>query len=223
MRNLKRFLLMSFLALGLASFSFAAGNENLSDVKKQLMVYHDSGQYYQNIATVVKEARAYLQFRLTQNQRAKQPQKLALVLDIDETSLSNYQDMVKLNFGGSLAQIKQLETQGKDTAIPSVLSLYQFARANNVAVFFITGRKEYERGITIQNLKQVGYRDWTGIYFEANNDTPRSAATYKAAIRKEIEAAGYDIAVNIGDQHSDLAGGYTDMGFKLPNPYYLIK
>ncbi len=222
MRNLKRLLLMVFLMFGLFALSFAASNENLSTVKKQLMVYHDSGQYYQNMATVVKEARDYLQFRLTQNQRAKNPQKLAMVFDIDETSLSNYPDMVKLDFGGTLKEINELEAQGHDQAIPSTLSLYQFARANGVAVFFITGRKEYERAVTAENLKRVGYRNWAGLYLKPNDYNGKSAAAYKAAVRKQIEAQGYDIAVNVGDQLSDLDGGYADMGFKLPNPYYYI-
>ena len=33
---------------------------------------------------------------------------------------------------------------------------------------------------------------------------------------------GYDILVNVGDQRSDLTGGYARRGFKLPNPMYLI-
>jgi hypothetical protein len=28
--------------------------------------------------------------------------------------------------------------------------------------------------------------------------------------------------VNIGDQFSDLAGGFAERVFKLPNPYYFI-
>lgn len=196
--------------------------ENLSLVKARLIEYHDSGQYYQDISVRVKEARDYLQFRLTQNQRTKHPKKLAMVLDIDETSLSNYPSMVELNFGGSLKQIKELEMKAIDPPIPYTRSLYQFARANGVAVFFITGRQNYERAITEENLRNAGFGEWSGLYFKPDEYKQKSIIPYKSAMRQKILSEGYDIVVNMGDQESDLKGGFADMGFKLPNPYYLI-
>ena len=41
-------------------------------------------------------------------------------------------------------------------------------------------------------------------------------------MRKEITQQGYDIVFSIGDQQSDLVGGYSDKTYKLPNPYYFI-
>src|SRR6185312_25067 len=41
--------------------------------------------------------------------------------------------------------------------------------------------------------------------------------------RKHIEQdLGYDIALNVGDQWSDLQGGYADHYLKLPNPTYYL-
>ncbi len=40
-------------------------------------------------------------------------------------------------------------------------------------------------------------------------------------IWQQIEAEGYVIIANIGDQTSDLIGGYAEKTFKLPNPLYL--
>ena len=46
---------------------------------------------------------------------------------------------------------------------------------------------------------------------------------YKAGTRKHIEQdLGYDIVLNVGDQCSDLQGGYADHGLKLPNPTYYL-
>ena len=46
---------------------------------------------------------------------------------------------------------------------------------------------------------------------------------YKAGTRKHIEQdLGYDIALNVGDQWSDLQGGYADDILKLPNPTYYL-
>ena len=39
--------------------------------------------------------------------------------------------------------------------------------------------------------------------------------------RQKIEADGYAIIANLGDQPSDLAGGHAEP-FLLPNPYYRI-
>ena len=33
---------------------------------------------------------------------------------------------------------------------------------------------------------------------------------------------GYTILLTIGDQESDLAGGFAERGFKLPNPVYFL-
>ena len=38
-----------------------------------------------------------------------------------------------------------------------------------------------------------------------------------------LEAEGYTIIGNIGDQLSDLEGGHAERTFKLPNPFYLTK
>ena len=45
---------------------------------------------------------------------------------------------------------------------------------------------------------------------------------YKAGTRKHIESLGYNIVLNVGDQWSDLKGGYADRVLKLPNPTYYL-
>jgi HAD superfamily, subfamily IIIB (Acid phosphatase) len=42
-------------------------------------------------------------------------------------------------------------------------------------------------------------------------------------VRRKLTAEGYIIIANIGDQDSDLTGGYAERIFKLPNPFYLTK
>jgi hypothetical protein len=49
-----------------------------------------------------------------------------------------------------------------------------------------------------------------------------STIEYKTNCRKDIESKGYKIILNIGDQYSDLEGGYSQAVFKLPNPMYYI-
>ncbi|MGE5273756.1 MAG: HAD family acid phosphatase [Verrucomicrobiota bacterium] len=45
---------------------------------------------------------------------------------------------------------------------------------------------------------------------------------YKSGVRAHIEALGWDIVGNFGDQFSDLTGGFADKTFKLPNPSYFL-
>lgn len=198
----------------------AAEPTNLAQKKQELIRYHDSGAYNREISNVIAQSMRYLQLQLShKNKSGKKP---AIVLDIDETALSNYPNMVSLGFGGTLEQIREDENQGVDPVIAPTLKLYRFAKEHHVAVFFVTGRQEVERDATEKNLQQAGYYNWDGLYLRTAQFAKSPAMNYKTAIRKQIIAKGYDILLNIGDQKSDLAGGYARKGFKIPNPYYFI-
>jgi predicted secreted acid phosphatase len=212
-----------FCTLMIALFSFSnaysAGLENLDTLKAQLIRYHDSGQYAKDVYAVGTKALTYLKQRVT---GAKLSEKLAMVVDIDETSLSNYRDMLKRNFGGTLTQMMDEENKGTDAAMQPTLFLYQFAKANHVAVFFITGRTENYRAATERNLTDVGFKNFDGLTMKPEDYHESSVVPYKSLARKAVADQGYTIVLNIGDQESDLAGGNAEKTFKIPNPYYYI-
>jgi predicted secreted acid phosphatase len=54
----------------------------------------------------------------------------------------------------------------------------------------------------------------------ANVSCPTSR--YKSGVRAHLEALGWDIVGNFGDQFSDLVGGFADKTFKMPNPNYFL-
>jgi predicted secreted acid phosphatase len=110
---------------------------------------------------------------------------------------------------------------GLANAIPGTLDLFKAARAHNVTVFFITGRHGNERDATVKNLKAAGYDGWAGLVLRPDNDN-RTVAGYKSGERAKIAEQGYTIIVNVGDQQSDLDGGYAERAYKLPNPFYYI-
>lgn len=213
-------------ALFIASLSlisintYAAEPTNIATVKQQAVKYHDSGEYNKDMEAISTQAINYLKERIAANKTQKK--KLAIVLDIDETSLSNYDDMRAADFGGSIEQIQLAEDKGTDPAITPTLKLFQFAKANGVAVFFITGRFEPEREATSRNLEAAGYKNWDGLILRDGEYTKSPASVYKTAMRKKLQSQGYEIVLNIGDQESDLRGGYSDKTYKLPNPYYII-
>ncbi len=99
--------------------------------------------------------------------------------------------------------------------------VYQTARANNVTVFFITGRRASEKEATAHNLRTQGMGGFEALLVRAD-DSKMAVGPFKAGERKKIMEQGYTIVANIGDQQSDLDGGYAERTFKLPNPFYLI-
>jgi hypothetical protein len=157
----------------------------------------------------------------------------ALVLDIDETALSNW-EIIKLDdFGrptngpcdpalGAPCGWAAWRQLGRDPAIVPTMQVFQQARVLNIAVFFITGRPESQRGATERNLTMAGYAGYVTLYMEPDDAHFASTADFKAPIRAKIEQAGYTIIANMGDQPSDLQGGHAEKKFLLPDPFYRV-
>jgi len=196
--------------------------ENLYTAKQAAIFYHDSGEYDVDREAVSEEAITFLASKIAENKALSEPQKLAVVFDIDETSLSNYDVLLSLDFAFVGSLLKPELEKSKDPAIDPTLKLYEYAKQNDVAIFFITGRSESLRAATEKNLKDVGYIEWSKLFMKPNDYDNKSVIPYKTGSRKSIEAQGYKIIVNIGDQWSDLAGGYSEKTLKLPNPYYYV-
>ena len=119
-------------------------------------------------------------------------------------------------------RIIEMLTLSDAKPLKDTLALYQYARQQHVAVFFVTGRKEVLAVATMKNLHNAGYNQWTGLYFKPNNYASESIIPFKMAARKQIMQQGFHIVANIGDQRSDLVGGYAEQAYKLPNPFYFI-
>jgi len=205
--------------------------ENLSLIKATLRHYVQSGDYGRDIAAVVGEAEAYLSARVAKTDAQSQG-KLAIVLDIDDTALSTWANLSANDFGLIKSGPCDLprgpcgwpawQALGEAPAIEPTLALWQQARRLGLAVFFISGRGEKYREATARNLRSSGYADWDSLILRAPRTHDRSAADFKAPARRELVQQGYVIVLNMGDQESDLAGGYAERTFKLPNPFYLI-
>jgi acid phosphatase len=197
---------------------------NLGQLKTKLKVYHDCAERECYLPQMERQTELAMVFLKASVAHAKQREKLALVLDIDETSLSNWEAEKRDDFGYIAADWNQAVKQREATAIAGTLKLYQEAEREHVAVFFITGRPESQREDTAANLKSAGYLVWDGLALRAE-DHPKGETTveYKSGERKKIVAAGYRIVLNVGDQWSDLKGDpQAEHSVKLPNPFYYI-
>lgn len=193
---------------------------NLSLLKKEIQTYHDSGLYEKELEQVIAQAKAYIIKQAMINERQTNKKKLAIVLDIDETSLTNYSKIIKRDFVGDRIQIHREILAANSPAISPMLSLYDAVMKQGVHVFFVTGRSMSELKATRANLLRAGFNHWAGLYLRPDGYKPSSIIPFKTQARKSITKQGYTIIASIGDQQSDLVGGYMQKGFKLPNPFY---
>lgn len=217
-----KFLLLFICTAQLANISLAIEPENLHTAKQAVILYHDSGEYDVDQEEVAQRAISYLASRVSENLKLTEPKKLAVVFDIDETSLSNYKILLSLDFAYHSHVLLSELKEADDPAIKPTLKLYQFAKDKDLAIFFITGRPEKLRIATEANLVSSGYTDWNKVFLKPDDYDRKSVIPYKSGTRKSITDEGYTIVVNIGDQWSDLAGGYSERVFKMPNPYYYV-
>jgi len=198
---------------------------NLYDTQRQIDQYIAGGRYDEDVASVVTGARTWLE------ERSKTAVKPAIVLDIDETSLSNWpayriNGWVRIANGECDLQrgpcgLRAWQRLVQSKAIAPTLALARRARELGVAVFFITGRPANLREATEGNLRDQGY-EWTGLIMEPDGATFASAADFKAPERHKLADQGFTVLLSLGDQQSDLTGGYAERTFKLPNPVYYL-
>ncbi|MFI9382377.1 HAD family acid phosphatase [Kutzneria sp. NPDC052558] len=148
-------------------------------------------QWLSDVTAVTNQASPYLQ------QRLSSPGKLAIVLDIDNTSLETHYHPITM------------------PAIPPVLAMIQQAKAKGASIFFITDRPELFRSVTQSSLTAVGY-PVDGLSLRPNFNTD-PVQVNKTNARAAIEAQGFTIVANIGNNTTDLEGGHAERTFKLPD------
>jgi acid phosphatase len=191
---------------------------NIGDLKVEATRYYDSGAYLTDLWIT---------------ERGLGVDRPAVVFDIDETALSNWEAITANDFGrvigGPCNQLPQgpcgwqaWDLRAASTVIPPTMDVYNTAKDRGAAIFFITGRPESQRAATERNLTEVGYAGYTRLIMEPNGTHYDSAADFKAPQRQAIEREGYTIVANMGDQPSDLDGGFAERTFLLPNPFYRI-
>jgi hypothetical protein len=200
---------------------------NVGDLKSEAIDYYESGAYFVDLEVVADDAIQHLEDAVDGVARP------AVVFDIDDTLLSNWQVIRADDFGrvipGPCTDLparpcgwREWDLLGIAPALPQSLEIYQRAQELGASIFLITGRDEGQRDATQRNLEAAGYTGYTALIMPAQGAHYDSAVDFKAPQREQIEAQGYTIVANIGDQPSDLEGGFALETFKLPNPFYRI-
>lgn len=148
------------------------------------------------------------------------------VFDIDETLLSNLPYYIDHGYGSEVFDSVEFDKWVEKAMAPPIdssLKLYEEVLKLGFKVFLLTGRSEKQRGVTVDNLINAGFRDWDQLILRAPEDHGKKATLYKSEKRNDMVEEGYRILGNSGDQWSDLLGSSVSIrSFKLPNPMYYI-
>lgn len=223
---------------------------NVDAVKSTIRTYYNAkdgiadktvSPYITEVKSILAAQESYLAEAYTSVTAAgKQP---ALVVDVDDTTLMTY-DMedAAMDFHFDPA-LQDVWVQGKKfPATPGMVAFVKKAQDLGYTVFGLTGRNSGQETATLANLTDVGYAGFTAdtMFTKWKSPDPKpdyvtcaaascTTVEYKAGTRKHIEAdlktaddKAYDIVLNIGDQWSDLMGGFADRTLKLPNPTYYL-
>ncbi|MFG3130800.1 HAD family acid phosphatase [Streptomyces tendae] len=185
-------------ATGAAQAVAAPANESRSATAVQAPAAAaevDYDTWQSDVRKVMDEARPYVEQRLDDSAG----EKPAIVLDIDNTSLETH-----------------FQVLPPTPAVKPTLELAQYAHSRGAAIFFVTARPDLISWVTEANLEAVGY-PITGLYQRNIGDLFRDTAEFKTSKRAQIEADGYTIVANIGNNTSDLVGGHAERTFKLPD------
>ena len=210
--------------------------ENFEISRYRLADYADcvgpGGCYWADLDAQYRRAELALEGELAQHKRGE---KLAIVLDIDETTLSSYCEMRREDFGyiGSLFNTWVVSPEAA-VAIPGAVRLFNTAKAHGIAVFFLTGRPGVpdasaathgadQTEPTAHNLEAAGFRGWAGLQLRNGPENGLATIAYKSGERQRIAERGYKLLLNVGDQWSDLLGEpQAEVSVKLPNPFYFL-
>src|SRR5262249_4489581 len=144
---------------------------NIGDLKTEATQYYDSGAYLTDLQQAAWPAIPWI------TEEAPRVGKPAVVFDIDETALSNWEAIQANDFGrfvgGSCESLPRgpcwweaMDLRAESTVIAPTRDVFNAARDAGAAVFFITGRPQSQRAATERNLADKGYRGYAGLIME---------------------------------------------------------
>ena len=222
------------------------GIPNIDIVKSTIRTYYQAtagiadkndSPYISEMARITRRLTPQLvQACRTADRKGQDP---VVVLDADDTTLWTY-DMedadMHFNFDPILQNDKWVIPE-RFPATPSMVPLTKAVDSAGCTLVGLTGRNDDQKASTLGNLAKVGYTGftaenyytkWTGKTGSTQPGYITCAAAkcttieYKSQTRRHVAAQGHRIVANLGDQFSDLIGGYGERQVKLPNPTYYL-
>lgn len=199
-------------------------------VGDEIIALRKAGGYQADIRGVNARARAYINTwladRCGENATVAQVRRCRamIVSDIDDTLISWYSFYADPAIDFQYVSIAEAAAKEacSPPAIKQTVATLQYAQSRGVAIALMSGRTEAERATTIGCMQRIGITGFRKLILRSPAEAKLSAQDYKSQNRRLLEEAGWSIMLSIGDQPSDMLGGYADHGFLLPNPMYMI-
>lgn len=189
---------------------------NLRTAKDIVKVYYESGNYDEEMSEIIEKAKEkFSKIEIKNNS--------AVIFDVDDTALSNYEISKRLDYGYDFKIIQEWVLSEKLPAIKQTKELYDFLKSKNVKLIFLTGRNFEEYDATYKNLISQGYTGFDSLIVRNKEQKKTKAQTFKSNVREALTKSGYKIIGTIGDQWTDLNGQYSGIQIKLPNYLYEVK
>ncbi len=217
MKSLKIYItiLLSFLIVSCTTTDPTLQIMNLSNAKKLVQNYYESGEFDKESMRIIDEAIGVID-------KMELKERSAVIFDVDETTLSNYKISKETGFGFIPKLWDEWQLRGIADVLPHTKRFYDFLISKNIHVIFMTGRQKNVWAATKRNLIEKGFIKFDTLIVREIIESEFSAAEFKSRKRKELLNDGYNIIASIGDQLSDFAGGNSGYKIKLPNYLYLL-
>lgn len=190
---------------------------NLTEAKKAITDYYDSGCFDLEIDEVIDKAIEY--FKNFDISNINNP---TVIFDIDDSVLSTYPHQKETKFGYIQDIFHKWVLQGDAPMIHGTKRLFDFLLSHGYKVIFLTGRFKSEREATVRNLAQHGFAGFEKLVTRNGDNRKTKASIYKPAERAKLAKEGYTIVGSVGDQWSDMVGDNIGHAVKLPNYFYTI-
>ena len=203
------------IVLTFATGVYAQELMNLDDAKRAVEQFYENGTYDSLLYSTVKDAKEKID-------SIELNDKSAVIFDVDDTVLSGYEYSKALGFGFTFPTWAKHLNKAEQKAVPHMLEFYNYLKANNIRIVFLTGRDNVFYESTKRNLEKRGFTGYDTLICRNNSEKELPASVYKETKRKELAEKGYSIIACVGDQESDLKGSFTGMKIKIPNYLYKI-
>ncbi len=188
---------------------------NLSDAKSKVKEYYESGQYDSEVNTIISGA-------IERLSKEELNENSAVIFDVDETALSNYEYAKNLGYGYTWKTWDDWVKSEQAKAVPAVKKLYDFLISKNVKVIFLTGRTAEQCKATLLNLKKEGYTKFDTLICRSEKEAKLKTEIYKRKELKKLAAKSYKIIACVGDQPADVSSPLCKIKILIPNYLYKL-
>jgi len=207
------------LSFSLTLFFSCEKNEkpvNLSTAREEVKQYYESGKFDEELSAVIADAKQKFD-------KIDFDDNSAVIFDVDETALNNYELAKQMGFGYVYEMNKKWNAEMKAPAIKGVKELYDFLLSKGSKIIFLTGRNFPEYDATYENLVRDGYAKFDTLITQIGDEKKMKNKEFKSSKRVWLTEQGYEIVGTVGDQWGDLEGEYHGIQVKIPNYLYLTK